>query len=190
MAAMNSRSDQTTEILQMVAAGDEKAADRLMPLVYDDFRRLANSYLQQESPGHTLRPTALVNEAYLKLVNQTKVDWRGRSHFFAVGAQAMRRILVDHARTKKRIKRGGGARRISLDEELTVSPQRDEDVLDLDEALKKMAEEHPRAAEIVELRFFGGLSVAEAAEVVGVSERTARTDWTFARAWLRRELAL
>ena len=129
---MSSRSDQTTEILQSVAAGDEKAADRLMPLVYEDFRRLANSYLQQESPGHTLRPTALVNEAYLKLVNQTKVDWRGRTHFFAVGAQAMRRILVDHARTKNREKRGGGRRKISLDEDLTVSPRRNTNVLDMD----------------------------------------------------------
>ena len=186
---MTTRAEETTEILKCVAEGKEKAADRLMPLVYDDFRRLANSYLQQEPVGHTLHPTALVHEAYLKLINHKNVDWRGRTHFFAVGAQAMRRILVDHARGKNRIKRGGDRRRISLDEQLTVSPNRDEDVLDLDEALKKMAEKHGRAAEIVELRFFGGLTVAEAAEVVGVSERTARNDWEFARAWLRRELS-
>jgi RNA polymerase sigma factor (TIGR02999 family) len=180
---------QATEVLEAVASGREHAADRLMPIVYDEFRKLAATSLQRESPGHTLQPTALVNEVYLKLVDQTKTDWQGRTHFFAVGAQAMRRILVDHARSKKRAKRGGGRQRISLDEELTLSPQRDEDLLALDEALETLAKRDERQAKIVELRFFGGLSIKEVAHLLGVSERTIGKEWTMIRAWLRRELA-
>ncbi len=181
--------DRTTEVLEAVTSGREHAADRLMPMLYDEFRRLAANYLQQETPGHTLRPTALVNEAYLKLINQDRVDWKGRTHFFAVGAQAMRRILVDHARSKHRLKRGGGRRKVSLEEDLTLSPERDEDLLALDEALEKLARIDTRQARIVELRFFGGLTVAEVAQVIGVSERTVRNEWSMVRAWLRRELS-
>ncbi|MBX9790965.1 MAG: sigma-70 family RNA polymerase sigma factor [Pirellulales bacterium] len=187
MAEKPSRS--TTEMLAAIAAGDARAADELLPLVYDEFHRLAESYLRRESPGHTLQPTALVNEAYLKLVDQTRADWQGRTHFFALGAQAMRRILVDHARRKQREKRGGGMHRIALNEELSVSPRRDEDLVELDEALNKLAKIDPRQARIVELRFFGGLTVAEVAEALGVSKRTVENEWTMVRAWLRRELS-
>ena len=186
MATGPSRS--TTEMLSAIASGDSRAADELLPLVYDEFHRLAEGYLRRESPGHTLQPTALVNEAYLKLVDQSHANWKGRTHFFAIGAQAMRRILVDHARGKHREKRGGGLHRIALDEEMSVSPRRDEDLVELDEALNKLAKLDPRQARIVELRFFGGLTVAEVADVLGVSKRTVENEWTMVRAWLRREL--
>ena len=130
-----------------------------------------------------------MNEAFLKLIDQTKVDWRGRSHFFAVGAQAMRRVLVNHAKSKKRLKRGGKGKRVPLDEPLAISAERDDDVLALDEALEKLAALDPRQAKLVELRFFGGLSVEETAEVLGVSKRTVEREWTSCRAWLRRELS-
>ena len=182
-------SQPATDLLNSSAAGDQRAADALMPLVYDEFHRLAVSYMQSEPAGHTLQPTALVNEAFLKLVDQTRVNWQGKTHFFAVGAQAMRRILVDHARRKSRAKRGGGRTKISLDEGLALSPQRDEDLLALDEALEKLAGLDPRQAKIVELRFFGGLTIPEVAQVLGVSERTVRNEWTVVRAWLRRELS-
>lgn len=181
--------DTTTQVLQSIADGDESAVHKLMPLVYDDFRAMAERYLRQESTGHTLQPTALVNEAFLKLVDQKRVDWKGRTHFFAVGAQAMRRILIDHARTRKRQKRGGDRQRVQLDEELTISPNRDEDLLALEEVLEKLETVDPRQARIVELRFFGGLTVAEVAEVLGVSKRTVESEWTMVRAWLRRELS-
>jgi len=168
--------------------GDERAADKLLPLVYDEFRALARHYLAQERGDHTLQPTALVHETYMKLVDQTRVDWQSRSHFFAVAAQAMRRILVDHARTRQREKRGGGRARVILDEAVALSPQKNEDVLALDEALEKLAQVSPRQAKVVELRFFGGLSVDEVAEALKVSKRTIEGDWTFARAWLAKEL--
>ncbi len=181
--------NQASEILSAIVAGDDADSHRLLELVYDDLRRLAGRYLQQERVGHTLQATALVNEAYLKLIDQTRVDWRGRSHFFAVGAQAMRRVLVNHAKSKKRLKRGGQGRRVPLDEPLAVSAERDEDVLALDEALLKLADLDPRQAKLVELRFFGGLNVEETAEVLGVSKRTVEREWTACRAWLRRELS-
>ena len=160
---------QATELLTtIVNGGDDADAPRLLSLVYDDLRRLAAWYMKSENAGHTLQATALVNEAYLKMIDQTQVDWRGKSHFFAAGAQAMRRILVNHAKSKKRLKRGGAAQRIPLDEPIMVSADRDEDVLALDEALEKLAALDPRQAKIVELRFFGGLSVDETAEVLGV----------------------
>jgi RNA polymerase sigma-70 factor, ECF subfamily len=180
--------DEMTQILEQIKGGDKRAADQLLPLVYDEFRALARHYLNQERPNHTLQPTALVNEAYMKLVDQTRVDWQGRSHFFAVAAQAMRRILVDHARAHQRDKRGGGRARVTLDESVALSPEKDQDVLALDEALEKLAQLDARQAKVVELRFFGGLSVEEVAEALGVSKRTVEGDWTFARAWLAREL--
>ncbi len=145
--------------------------------------------LDRESPNHTLQPTALVNEVYMKMVDQKRVDWRGKSHFFAIGAKVMRRILVDHARTKKRHKRGGQWQRIPLADEMRVSNRNDEDVLAIEEALEKLSQVDPRQAEIVELRFFGGLTVQEVAEVLSVSKRTIEAEWTMARAWLRRELS-
>ncbi len=189
MTVTTKPSAEVTRVLNAIADGDRQAADRLMPMVYEEFRRLAQSYLGREDTAHTLQPTALVNEAYLKLIDQTRVNWQGRTHFFAVGAQVMRRILVDHARGKQREKRGGGRQRIALDEQLTISPSRDEDLLALDEALDKLSAIDARQARIVELRFFGGLTVDEVAEVLGVSKRTVEAEWTMIRAWLRRELS-
>jgi RNA polymerase sigma factor (TIGR02999 family) len=180
--------DNVSQVLEDMKAGDHRAADKLLPLVYDEFRALARHYLAQERANHTLQPTALVHEAYMKLVDQTRVDWQGRSHFFAVAAQAMRRILVDHARSRQRDKRGGGRARVVLDEEVALSPQKDEDVLALDEALQRLAKLDPRQAKVVELRFFGGMNVEEVAQALGVSKRTVEGDWTFARAWLSKEL--
>src|SRR6185312_8184446 len=185
---MGSTREDVTEVLAQISGGDKRAADKLLPLVYDEFRALARHYLGQERANHTLQPTALVHEAYMKLVDQTRVDWQGKSHFFAVAAQAMRRILVDHARSRQREKRGGGRARVILDEAVALSPQKDEDVLALDEALERLAKLDPRQAKVVELRFFGGLNVEEVAEALGVSKRTVEGDWTFARAWLSREL--
>lgn len=186
---MNDQStSEVTQVLRRISKGEREAVEQLVPMIYDEFRALAGSYLRRESPGHTLQPTALVNEAFLKLVDQKNVDWQGRSHFFAVGAQAMRRILVDHARGKSREKRGGDRQKISLNEEITLSPQRDEDLLAVDEALVKLSKIDPRQARIVELRFFGGMTVQEVAEVLGVSKRTVEAEWTMVRAWLRREL--
>jgi RNA polymerase sigma factor (TIGR02999 family) len=185
----SSPSSEATRIVNALATGDPHAAEELLPLVYDEFRRLADDYLRQETRAHTLQPTALVHEAYLKLIDQTRVNWQGRTHFFAVGAQAMRRILVDHARARHRAKRGGGWQRIELDDHLLLSPDRDADLLAVDEAIEKLALLDPRQARIVELRFFGGLTMDEVAEVIGVSKRTVENEWTIIRAWLRRELA-
>lgn len=179
---------EATRTLTELVGGDARAADRLMPLVYDELRRIAAHYLNQENHGHTLQPTALVNEAFLKIVDQTRVDWQGRSHFLAVCAQAMRRILVDHARGRQRLKRGGDRKRISLDERLALSMGNDTDVLDLEEVLEKLAELNERHARIVELRFYAGLDVSSVAEVLGVSKRTVEADWTLVKAWLRKEL--
>ena len=183
-----SPSPEATQLLAELRDGNERAADQLLPLVYQEFRNLAAGYLRRERPDHTLQPTALVHEAYIKLIDQRRVDWQGRTHFFAVAAQAMRRILIDHARRHKRQKRGGARQRITLDDAVAISPQRDEDLIALDEALKNLAKADPRQAKIVELRFFGGLTVEEAAKVLGVSKRTVEGDWTFAKAWLKREL--
>lgn len=180
---------QVTELLEQLADGDERVADRLLPLIYEDMKRLASSYLGREDRAHTLQPTALVHEAYMKLVGQTRVDWQGRTHFFAVGANLMRRILVDHARHKHRMKRGGKRHRITLEDHMAISPRNEADLLALDEVLEKLAGIDARQAKIVELRFFGGLNVEEVAAVLGVSKRTVESDWTMVRAWLRRELS-
>ncbi len=174
-------------------AKDSAPADvaaKLLPLVYQELRALAGKYLRQERSGHTLQPTALVHEAFLKLVDQDRVDWMGRTHFFAVCAQAMRRILIDHARAQRRVKRGGDWRQVALDNLMTphlavagVTPE------DLHDALESLAALDPRQAKVVELRFFGGLAMKEIAEVLDVSKRTVEDDWTHARAWLRATLA-
>jgi len=178
-----------TQVLDAIDHGDSAAEDRLMPLVYDDMRALAGDYMKREAPWHTLQPTALVNEAFLELVGQQRVEWKGRSHFFAIGAQIMRRILVDHARAKKRAKRGGDRERIELTEECQVARRPDIDLLEIDDALAKLAKRDARQAKIVELRFFGGLTVEEVAGVLGMSKRSVEAEWTMIRAWLRRELA-
>lgn len=180
---------QTTLQVAQLAAGDRRTAHLLMPMVYAELRQLAQKYLESEFPGHTLQATGLVHEAFLKMVDQRQVSWRGQTHFFAIAAQAMRRVLVDHARTKGRHKRGGGLKRLEFDEHLVVSRDCDEHVLLIDEALGKLAELDPRQATIVELRFFGGMEMDEVAEALDVSKRTVEADWTMARAWLRRELA-
>jgi RNA polymerase sigma-70 factor, ECF subfamily len=187
MAAHRSFSSDATD--GAPPSGEQAKIDDLVPLVYRELRRLAAGYLRSEPAGHTLQPTALVHEAFLKLANQRNADLQGRTHVLAIGAQAMRRILVDHARRKRRSKRGGGMRRIALDEATMLSPRRDEDLLAVDEALCKLAEIDERQAAIVELRFFGGLSVEEVAESLGLSKRTIEKEWTMVRAWLRRELS-
>lgn len=177
-----------TRILKRASDGDESAVNHLMPLVYDELRALAEIYLQRERPDHTLQATALVNEAYMRLVRQEEVEWRNRAHFFAVAAQAIRRILVDHARGHQRLKRGGGRERVHLDENAVLLTASHVDVLALDDVLRKLAALNQRQAQIVELRFFGGLSLKDVADYLGVSPRTVDGDWSMARAWLRREL--
>ena len=184
-----------TEILSGLnrAEGVNRAsAEDLFPLVYDELRRLAKGYMSRETPGHTLQPTALVHEAYLKLVDQTRADWKGKTHFFAVGARVMRRLLVDHARERRALKRGGGWRNVTLSgalEPLGEKPLDPEQLLDLNAALDHLAEIDQREARIVTLRFFGGLTVEQVAEVLGVSKRTVENDWRHAQAWLRLRLS-
>ena len=179
----------TAERVAALERGDRVAAQELMPQVYSELRDLAARFLRREDPGHTLQPTALVHEVFMKLVDQNQVSWRGQTHFFAICAQAMRRILVDHARSRKRKKRGGGLQRIALRDDAAVSKRRETDVLAVDEALEKLARLDPRQAKIVELRFFGGFNIQEVAEVLSLSRRTVENEWTMIRAWLRRELA-
>jgi RNA polymerase sigma factor (TIGR02999 family) len=176
-----------TRLLVQWADGDRQAMEDLLPLVYDELRRLAGSYLRRENPGHTLQSTALVHEAYLRLVDQ-EVSWQSRAHFFGIAAQMMRRILVDHARTKNAAKRGDGACRVTLDEALVSTESRDVDVLALDQAMNKLAELDKQQSQIVELRFFGGLSIEDTAELLKISPATVKRDWAMAKAWLYREM--
>jgi len=177
-----------TGILSRWSQGDEHALDSLTPLVYRDLRRIAARLLRDERSGHTLQPTALVNEAYLKLAGQAKVQWQNRTHFFAVAARAMRQILVDHARGHLRAKRGGGESVLPLDEGMLFAPERSADLLALDEALHRLAAIDPRKTKVVELRFFAGLDNEEIAEVLQISPNTVMRDWNMAKAWLRREM--
>ncbi len=171
---------------------DRATAEELFPIVYDELHRLAKGYMSRETPGHTLQPTALVHEAYLKLVDQTRADWKGKTHFFAVGANVMRRLLVDHARGRGALKRGAGWRSVTLSEALdslggeALDP---EELLDLSSALEQLAEIDEREAKVVTLRFFSGLTVEQVAEVLGVSQRTVDNDWRHAQAWLRLRLS-
>lgn len=176
-------------LLRAWRGGDEAALGTLMPLVYNELHRLAHRYMVHERAGHTLQTTALVNEAYLRLIDANRVDWQDRAHFFAICANLMRRILVDFARTRGYQKRGGNIRKVSLDESLFVSPEPDVDLVKLDDALKALAGFDPRKAKVVELRFFGGLSEEEAAEVLRVSRDTVRRDWRLAKVWLLKELS-
>jgi RNA polymerase sigma factor (TIGR02999 family) len=180
---------QVTCILSAIEQGDPHAAEKLLPLVYDELRRLAAHKLAQEAPGQTLQATALVHEAYLRLVDTKESQhWKSRGHFFAAAAEAMRRILVDNARRKRSIKRGGGRAREALDENHLIAPEVPDDLVALDEALAHLATTDPQAAELVKLRFFAGLTVKQAAEVLGISPRSADFLWAFARAWLLRQL--
>ena len=185
---MDQPSQDVTRLLHDWSEGDEGAADRLMPLVYDELRRLARDYLRRERPDHTLQPTALVNEAFLKLVDQRSVNWQNRHHFYGIAAQMMRRVLVDHAREHAAEKRGGPRRKVSLDEVDISTGERAADLVALDDALRKLAEVFPRKGKVVELRFFGGFSVEETAGVLGVSDKTVMREWESAKLWLYREL--
>lgn len=185
---MRSASEDVTGLLRAWSRGDPDAAERLVPLVYDELRRQAARYLRRERRDHTLRPTALVHEAYLRLVDQRNAVWKNRAQFFAVAAQVMRRILVDHARGHRADKRGGSCCRVSLDEGLAVREPRDLDLVDLEEALVELSTLDPRKARMVELRFFGGLRLEDTAEVLGVSPATVTREWRMAKAWLYRRL--
>jgi RNA polymerase sigma-70 factor (ECF subfamily) len=177
-----------TELLAALANGNPHAAQRLMPLVYEELKRLARTYMRGERRDHTLQTTALVHEAYLKLVRQETVHWQGRSHFFGIAGQLMRRVLVDHARGHLRQKRGGATVVLPLDEALVFSPEHSEELLKLDEALDRLAQVDARQSRVVELRFFAGLSVEETADSLGVSPKTVKRDWAVAKAWLHAEL--
>jgi RNA polymerase sigma factor (TIGR02999 family) len=182
--------EETTTLLAASTLGDAQATDRLMTLVYAELKRLAAHYLRGERPDHTLQPTALVNEAYLQLVDQKNHRWQNRAHFVGVAAQLMRRILVDHARAHKAAKRGGGEVKVPLDDAFVMSNERSKELLAIDEALERLAARDPQQSRIVELRFFGGLSVEETAGVLGISTATVKRDWSVARAWLYREIDL
>ena len=178
-----------TQLLLESSKGDKKALDRLMPAVYGELRKLAESYLQSERPDHTLQATALVHEAYLRLIDQRNVDWKNRAQFFALAAKMMRRILVNHAEAHKAAKRGGPAQKLSLDEAISFFTEQHIDLLDLNEALDRLALLDERQSQIVELRFFGGLAVEEIADVMKISPATVKRDWKMAKAWLLRELS-
>lgn len=177
-----------TQLLKDWTGGDRAALDRLMPLVYDELRRLAGGYLGRERRDHTLQPTALVHEAFLRLVDQRRIQWQGRAHFLALAATLMRQLLISHARQHRAAKRGGGGPRVTLLEGDLAVEERDVDLLDLDRALAALAVLDPRQARVVELRYFGGMTVEETAEVLEVSPATVKLDWSLARAWLLREL--
>lgn len=186
---MNRSSAEVTRLLQQWTSGQEQALDQLMPRIHSELRKLAASYLRKERPDHTLQPTALVNEAFLKLIDQRAVRWQNRAHFFGIAAQAMRRILVDHARAHMAGKRGDGVRNLPLDEAMAIGGAVDIDLLALDEALTRLAAIDPQQSRVVELRFFGGLTMEETAEVLRISPATVGREWRMAKAWLFAEIS-
>jgi len=186
---MQSSAEEISSLLHAWRDGDRTALDTLMPLVYDELHRLAHSYMKQERGNHTLQTTALVNEAYLRLIGADRVEWKDRMHFFAISANLMRRILVDFARSRGYRKRGGNVKKVSLDSRLLTPSQTDPDLVKLDDALNTLAELDPRKARVVELRFFGGLSARETADVLEVSLNTVKKDWGLAKTWLLCELS-
>jgi RNA polymerase sigma factor (TIGR02999 family) len=187
-AATASPPPHVTELLLAWGQGDQTALEQLMPLVHGELRRLARRHMGHERVGHTLQATALVNEAYLRLIDIRQVQWQNRAHFFAMSARLMRRILVDFARSRQYLKHGGGAQKVSLDDALVITPERGHELVDLDDALEALAEVDARKAQVVEMRFFGGLSVQETAEALHVSPETVMRDWKLAKVWLLREL--
>jgi RNA polymerase sigma factor (TIGR02999 family) len=178
-----------TDLLQAWSQGNEAALERLIPIVHLELRRLARRQMRRERDGHTLQTTALVNEVYVRLVDLSRVRWQDRTHFFAMSSRLMRRVLVDHARSRRYLKRGGGTVRVTLNPELALATGRGTDLVALDDALTELAKKDPRKSRVVELRFFGGLSVAETAETLGISEETVMRDWRMAKAWLHKELS-
>jgi RNA polymerase sigma factor (TIGR02999 family) len=181
-------SAQVSKLLVNWGQGDQDAREALIPLVYDELRRLARRHLWRERPDHTLQSAALVHEAYLRLIHQDPPQWQNRAHFFGVAAQLMRHILVDHARNRLAAKRGAGAPRLTLDQQIALPQQREVDLVALDDALKQLATLDPQQSRLVELRFFGGLSIEQTSVVLGISPATVKREWATARAWLRREL--
>jgi RNA polymerase sigma-70 factor, ECF subfamily len=179
---------EVTKLLKKAQNGDRESLDRLLPVIYDELRRVAANQLQKERADHTLQATALVHEAYLRLLEQREVDWQNRAHFFSIAAEMMRRILVNYAVQRNTQKRGLGAARLSLDEAISFSDEKDFDLVSLDDALKQLAEYNAGAAHIVELRFFGGLTIEETAEVLGISDSTVKREWRMAKAWLKAQL--
>jgi RNA polymerase sigma factor (TIGR02999 family) len=188
MSEMPPKDPEITQLLAAWGEGDQNALDRLIPAVYGELRRIAGNFMRRQNKANTLQASALVNEAFLRLVDSNKVNWQGRTHFFAVSAQLMRRVLVDAARRRNSQKRGGDRMRITLDERIDVPNSDETDLVALDEALVRLAELNPRHSRIVELRYFGGLTEQQIADALNVSERTVRRDWSLARAWLFREL--
>jgi RNA polymerase sigma factor (TIGR02999 family) len=185
---MDSSPGEITRLLDELGRGSAEAEAKLVPLVYHELHRLAAHYMRRERPDHTLQPTALVHEAYMRLTAQQDIHWRDRAHFFGFAARLMRQVLLQHARAHQAEKRGGCVRKFSLDEALDFSPERSGDLIALDDALKRLEQLSPRQSRVVELRFFGGLTVEETAEVLGTSPRTVKRDWNVARAWLHGEL--
>ena len=179
---------EVTRVLEAASGGDPQAANELLPLVYEELRKLAAQKMASESAGHTLQPTSLVHEAWLRLGGNPSQQWDGRGHFFAAAAEAMRRILIDRARRRSARRHGGGQERVDIEEADIALPGDDDQVLAVHEALEKLATEDPRKAELVKLRYFVGMTIEEAAQVLGISEPTAKRDWTFARAWLFQEI--
>jgi len=188
IAAGEPSTRRVTRLLSAWAAGDESALERLVPVVHRELRRLARLHMRRERAGHTLQTTGLINEAYLRLVDVRRIQWRDRAHFFAMSSRLMRRVLVDHARARGYLKRGGGVRRVSLDEAPDIAVERGRDFVALDEALAALERIDPRKSRVVEMRFFGGLSVEETAGVLKVSADTVMRDWRLAKAWLLREM--
>ena len=186
---MAQTSQNVTQLLIGWSNGDREALDALLPVVYEELRKQAANYLRRERVGHTLQTTALIHEAYLKLVDQKNVHWQNRAHFFGIAAQLMRRILVDHARAKNRAKRGGSNIRVSFNEANVLAPSQNIDIVALDEALERLSEIDEQQSRIVELRFFSGLTVDETAEVLAISPATVKRDWSMAKAWLHREIS-
>jgi RNA polymerase sigma-70 factor (ECF subfamily) len=184
---MNDDRSQTTRLLKAVHAGDQAAAERLLPLVYAELHRVANAYMRRERPDHTLQPTALINEAYLRLI-QEDVDWNSREHFIGFAAHVMRRVLVDYARARNADQRGGKRERVELHDQLAISPERLDEVSQIDEALDRLAKISPRQAKVVELRYFGGLSIDQIGATLGIAPRSVKRDWALARIWLFEEL--
>jgi RNA polymerase sigma factor (TIGR02999 family) len=188
LAAMDGQASQVSGLLAAWRDGDRTALDRLLPLIRPELHRLAKRHLAREAANHTMQASSLVQEAFLRLL-PSNADWRDRAHFFAVASRVMRHVLVDHARSKKRVKRGGGAAHVSVDDAIVLSPERVDEIVAIDLALDRLATVDPRRARVFELRFFGGMTVDETAEVLDVAPNTVSRDWNFARAWLRRELS-
>lgn len=184
---MKEDTGEVTQLLKAMRTGDKRAAEKLLPMVYQELHRLARAYMRRERAEHTLQPTALINEAYLRLAKDD-IDWQNREHFIGVAAQVMRRVLVDYARQHNAEMRGGDLKRVELHEEFAISPERIEELISLDEALGLLAKENPRQARIIELRYFGGLSVEQTAAILGIAERSVKRDWALARVWLFRKL--